>query len=146
MVDPMLKLQTKEHSPSKKKKPSVGKKASIIDLNLSSSNLNITQKQEKSGKKKSKNNVGSRLPNMDLIEDVSAASQILNHELLNTNTGFMPSVDDNHSADQQIAVDQPNLPLDPPLDVITAQHTAVGFHRGGYPVDEFTVNDPQVVP
>ena len=35
-----------------------------------------------------------RLPNMDLIEDVSAASQNLAHELINTTTGFMPSHED----------------------------------------------------
>ena len=73
MVDPMLKLQTKEHSITKKKKPGVGKTPSIVDLSLGgSNNQNVTQKQDKN--KKSKNKSGTRLPNMDLIEDVSAAS------------------------------------------------------------------------
>ena len=39
--------------------------------------------------------LGSKLPNMDLIEDVSRASHNLTNELYNTNTGFLP-VEDEH--------------------------------------------------
>ena len=37
---------------------------------------------------------------MDLIEDVSRASQNLKHELLNTNTGFLPPGDDDDEDDE----------------------------------------------
>lgn len=74
---------------------------------------------------------------MDLIEDVSRASHnLMIHELLNTNTGFLLAEDEFALEEQKKAM----LPRVQPMNSPTTsngnaptipQNTSVGFHRGG---------------
>ena len=67
---------------------------------------------------------------MDLIEDVSRASQNLTNELLNTNTGFM--IEEEEESIHHVAPgDLHNQPIQPLTGTRVPKHTTIGFHRGG---------------
>ena len=90
----MLKLQTKEHSSGarrnlRKNSGLETQTPSIIDLSLVNQGTQLIMSPSKkiSSKKVMPVNY-QKMPNMDLIEDVSRASQNLTNELINTNTGF----------------------------------------------------------
>ena len=134
-IDPMLKLQTKEHSSGarrnlRKNSGLETQTPSIIDLSLVNQGTQLIMSP--SNKISSKKNLPinyQKMPNMDLIEDVSRASQNLTNELINTNTGF-------HQENETYDIMQHE---EPPNSPITAQmantggipkHTTVGFHRG----------------
>ena len=61
---------------------------------------------------------------MDLIEDVSRASQNLTNELLNTNTGFM--IEEEEESIHHVAPD-----FVPMTGNQVTKHTTTGFHKGG---------------
>ena len=63
-----------------------------------------------------------KIPNMDLIEDVSRASQNMTHELINTNTGFMPAQDESFDGEEVEMIPPP---------VPTAQGN-VEYHHGSH--------------
>lgn len=72
-----------------------------------------------------------KVPNLDLIEDVSRASQVLPHELIHTHQACLVQADpDTELIAIQNPYTAPDSPIAPPQPTAIVQNTAIGFHRG----------------